>query len=233
VAAEQLCEALEGRTLACAGNGWLAALREQVRSNEAEVEQLMRLDSTPINPYRLAREIRDVLPRNATICDDGEVIMGVSRSVLPSYGARLRLNAGPTACIGTGVPYAIGAALAYTGRTVVAVLGDYAFGGPAIDIETAARVGAKVVFVVANNAGIAGHLLQDWMFPPGSPPIARLLPADYEKMSEMVGGHAERVERPAEIRPALERALAAPGPALVNVFVDPNALRPRGMIFLE
>src|SRR5574340_1512738 len=94
----------------------------------------------------------------------------------------------------------------------------------AIDLETAARVGAKVVFVVANNAGIAGHILQDFVFPSGSPPIARLLAADYEKMMEMVGGHAECVERPAEIRPALERALAASGPALVHVLIDPKAV---------
>jgi len=193
----------------------------------------MGADSTPINPFRLARELRDVLPRNATICDGGEVIMGVSRTVLPTYGARQRLNAGPTACIGTGVPYAIGAALAYPDRPAVALLGDYAFGAAAIDIETAARLGVKVVFVVANNGGVAGHLLQEWLFPPGSPPIARLLSADYEKMMEMVGGHAERVERAVEIRPALERALAAAGPALVHVLIDPKAMRPRGMNFLE
>jgi thiamine pyrophosphate-dependent acetolactate synthase large subunit-like protein len=86
---------------------------------------------------------------------------------------------------------------------------------------------------VANNAGMAGHILQDWMMPPGSPPIARLLPAAYEKMMEMVGGHAERVERPSEIRPALERALGAAGPALVHVLIDPKAMRAGGMNFLE
>jgi len=86
---------------------------------------------------------------------------------------------------------------------------------------------------VANNSGIAGHLLQNFMFPPDAPPIARLHAADYEKMMEMVGGHAERVERPEQIRPALERALAAGGPALVHVLIDPLAVRPGGMNFLE
>ena len=233
VASEQLCAALEGRALACARGGWLDELRARARSNAALLDPLMGLDSTPINPFRLARELRDVLPRNATICDDGELIMGVSRTVLPSFGARSRLNAGTTACIGTGVPYAIGAALAQPDRPAVALLGDYAFGAAAIDIETAARVGARTVFVVANNSGIAGHLLQNFMFPPDAPPIARLHAADYEKMMEMVGGHAERVERPEQIRPALERALAAGGPALVHVLIDPLAVRPGGMNFLE
>lgn len=233
LASEQLDRALEGRALACAGSGWLEELRARAAKNQASLRELMGLDVTPINPYRLARELRDILPRDTILCDDGEIIMGVSRTVLPSYGARSRLNAGTTACIGTGVPYAIGAALACPQRPVVALLGDYAFGAAAIDIETAVRVGAKVVFVVANNAGIAGHLLQEWMMPAGSPPIASLIPASYEKMMEMVGGHAERVERPSEIRPAIERALGAAGPALVNVLIDPKAMRAGGMNFLE
>jgi acetolactate synthase-1/2/3 large subunit len=113
------------------------------------------------------------------------------------------------------------------------VLGDYAFGAAALEIETARRVGAKVVFVVANNEGIAGHMIQDRMLPPDSPRIASLWPADYEKMAEMVDGHAERVDQPDEIRPALERALAADKVALVHVRVDPKATRLSGGNYLQ
>ena len=225
VAAEQLCEALDGRKLASATSGWLDELREQRARNEEVIAKATALDSVPINPYRLVREVRDELGRDATLSVDGETIMGVCRVVLPSYGARTRLNAGTTGCMGTGVPYAIGAHLARPDRPSVAVLGDYAFGAAAMEVETAARIGARVVFVVSNNEGIAGHLLQDHMLPPGSPPIASLLPAQYEKMVEMVDGHAERVERPEEIRPALERALAADRVALVPVRTDPKAVR--------
>ncbi len=94
-------------------------------------------------------------------------------------------------------------------------------------------VGARVIFVVANNEGIAGHLIQDHMLPPGSPRIASLLPAHYEKMIEMVDGHAERVERPEQIRPALERALAADRVALVHVLIDPKATRASGGTYLQ
>jgi acetolactate synthase-1/2/3 large subunit len=100
-------------------------------------------------------------------------------------------------------------------------------------VETAARIGARVVFVVANNEGIAGHLIQDHMLPAGSPRIASLLAADYEKMIEMVGGHAERVERPEQIRPALERALSADRVALVHVLCDPKAVRLSGGNYLK
>ena len=181
----------------------------------------------------LYREVRDTLGRDATISVDGETIMGICRVLLPSYGARTRLNAGTTGCMGTGLPYAIGAKLARPDRPSVAVLGDYAFGAAAMEVETAARIGASPVFVVANNEGIAGHLLQDHMLPPGSPRIASLLPARYEKMVEMVDGHADCVERPEEIRPALERALGADRVAIVHVRVDPKATRISGGNYLR
>ena len=159
--------------------------------------------------------------------------MGICRTVLPSYAPRSRFNAGTTGCMGTGVPYAVGAALANPDRPSVAVVGDYAFGAAAMAIETAARVGAKPVFVVANNEGIAGHMLQDHMLPPDSPRIAALLPASYEKMAEMVDGAAFRVDRPDEIRPALEAALAADRVALVHVRLDPKATRSGGANYLQ
>jgi thiamine pyrophosphate-dependent acetolactate synthase large subunit-like protein len=135
--------------------------------------------------------------------------------------------------MGTGVPYAIGAKLAHPDAPSVAVLGDYAFGAAGMEIETAARVGIPVVFVVANNEGIAGHMLQDFMLPAGAPRIAALLPARYEKMAEMVDGHAEYVERPDEIRPALDRALASDRVSLVHVRVDPKARRLSGGNYLK
>ena len=229
----QLVEVLTGRRLASSGGGWLEELREVRARNETRLAARMESADVPIDPYRLVRELRDVMPRESSLSLDGEIIMGIGRAVLPSYRTRSRFNAGTTACIGTGVPYAIGAKLARPEFPSVALLGDYAFGAAAMEIETAARVGANVVFVVANNEGIAGHLLQDHLLPPGSPPIASLLPAGYEKMAEMVGGHAELVERPEQLRPAFERALAADRPSLVHVRVDPKAARPGGSYFTQ
>jgi acetolactate synthase-1/2/3 large subunit len=164
---------------------------------------------------------------------DGETIMGICRAILPSYGGRSRMNAGTTGCMGTGAPYALGAALAHPDRPSVAVLGDYAFGAAIMCVETAARVGAKPIYVISNNQGIAGHMLQDNMLPPDSPRIASLLPAHYEKVAEMVDGHAERVDQPDEIRPALERALAADRVAVVHVRTDPKANRMGGSNYLQ
>jgi thiamine pyrophosphate-dependent acetolactate synthase large subunit-like protein len=225
--------ALDGRQLACSDGSWLASLRAKSEENEAGLARAMEADGVPIDPHRLVRELRDALPRNARIAVDGETIMGISRQILPCYVERGMLNAGTTGCMGTGLPYAIGAKLAAPEDPSVAVLGDYAFGAAAMEVETAARVGANVVIVVANNEGIAGHSIQDGMFPEGSPRVASLLPAHYEKMAELVDGHAERVDRPEEIRPALDRALAAGKPALVHVRIDPKATRLSGGVYLR
>jgi thiamine pyrophosphate-dependent acetolactate synthase large subunit-like protein len=221
------------RTVGPDGGTWLASLSARKHENEASLEGALRSDAVPIDPYRLVREVRDTVGRDATISADGETIMGICRAVLPSYRERSRFNAGTTGCMGTGVPYAIGAKLACPEHPSVAIVGDYAFGAAAIEVETAARVGANVVFVVANNEGIAGHLIQDNMLPPGSPRIASLYPAHYEKLAEMVDGHAERVERPEDIRKALERALAADRVAVVHVLCDPKAVRLSGGNYLQ
>ena len=91
-----------------------------------------------------------------------------------------------------------------------------------MEIETAARVGANVVFVIVNNGGIVGRVAQKASFRPEDPLISGLMQAHYEQMAEMVDGHAERVEHPAEIKPALGRALESNRVALLNVLVDPE-----------
>lgn len=231
-AVSQLCNALEGRTLRAdpTFQQSLAAKRDE---NEANLARAMASDAVPIDPHRLLKEIRDTLPRDCSVSVDGETIMGITRQVLPAYGERRMLNAGTTGCMGTGAPYAIGAKLARPELPSVAILGDYAFGAAAIEVETAARVGANVVFVVANNEGIAGHMIQDHMLPPGSPRVASLLPANYEKLAELVDGAAFLVEKPDDIRPALEAALAAEKVAVVHVRIDPKATRLSGGVYLR
>jgi thiamine pyrophosphate-dependent acetolactate synthase large subunit-like protein len=76
-------------------------------------------------------------------------------------------------------------------------------------------------------------MIQDGLMPPGAPRIAALLPARYDKLAEMVDGHAEHVERPDAIRPALERALASDRISVVHVRMDPKAARLSGSNYLQ
>ena len=232
-AAEAVLEALGDRPLRSAGAGWLTGLQEQAKRNEEGARSVLTDDSIPINPYRVVAEVRDALPRDAIVTAEGETIMAICRAMLPSYTNRGRLNAGTTGCMGVGAPYVVGSSLACPDRLSVGILGDYAFGAAAMVVETATRVGAKPIFVVVNNEGIAGHMIQDGMLPPDSPRIASLLPARYDKIAEMVDGHAEHVEAPDEIRPALDRAFASGKLAVVHVRVDPKASRISGSNYLQ
>ncbi|MGK2965862.1 MAG: thiamine pyrophosphate-binding protein [Tepidiformaceae bacterium] len=231
VAIEALNAALDGRTIRSAGSDWTERLSADARKNDAAIAEQMDSDQVPVNHYRLLRDVRDTIDRDATTTVDAELTMGVARIVLTAFGPRNHLNAGTTGCMGTGLPYAIGAKLARPDKQVVAVLGDYAFGAAAIEVETAARVGANVVIVISNNAGIAGHSIQDRMFAPDAPPIAALLPVHYEKMAEMVGGYARKIERPEDFVPALKEALASNSVSILNVLTDPKGNR-RGGVYL-
>jgi 2-hydroxyacyl-CoA lyase 1 len=227
-AVDQLCSALDSQRLASAQSGWLEKLQDQAARHRAALDEIMDSDEVPISPYRLFRDVRDCLPRDATISVDGEITLGIGRLVLPSYLPRHRLNSGITACMGVGVPYAIGAKLARPDKPSIAMLGDYAFGASAMEIETAARVGAAVVFVIVNNGGITGRIGQNRGFRPEDPLISGLLPVHYDKLAEMVDGYAVRVELPDDIRPAVQDALASGKVSVVNVLVDPEGGSRRG-----
>ena len=222
VAVDQIDHALKGRTLRSAGNDWAASLQETALKNGASIEEEMASDQTPINHHRLVADVRDIVERDAFVVEEGEVTMGIMRQLMPSFLPRRRLGAGTTGCMGTGFPYAVGAKLAHPEAQVVAVLGDYAFGAAAMEIETCARLGINVVVVISNNAGISAHTMQA-RFPADSPPVGAMIPADYEKMAEMVGAYAQRVTDPADIKPTVQRALASNSVAIVNVITDPDA----------
>lgn len=232
-AAEQLAHAMEGSSLSSSSVSWLESLRTKAAQNEAKSQESLFDDSSPINPYRVVGEIRDALPRDAIITAEGETIMGICRAMLPSFVNRSRINAGTTGSMGIGAPAVVGASLACPDRVSLGILGDYAFGSAAMVVETAARVGAKPIFIVVNNEGIAGHMIQDHMIGLDAPRIAALLPARYDKIAEMVDGHAEHVEQPADIRPAIDRALAADKLAVVHIHVDPKSRRLGGTNYLQ
>ena len=168
MAAEGIAQALGDQALRPDSGGWLASLQDKAKANEGGARAALTDDEIPINPYRVVAEIKEIVPRDAIITAEGETIMGICRAMLPSYVNRSRLNAGTTGSMGVGAPYVVGAALACPDRVSIGILGDYAFGSAAMVVETAARVGAKPIFVVVNNEGIAGSMIQDHFLPPDS-----------------------------------------------------------------
>src|SRR5215213_2101200 len=207
-----------------AWNAHLRAVEEEKRAGEAEQLADPR---APLHPLRVYKELGEVLDRDAiVICDGGDFASYAGRAI-ESYEPGCWLDPGPFGCLGCGPGYALAAKLARPERQVVLLLGDGAFGFSGMEWDTLARHGVGVVGVMGNN-GIWGLEKHPMEFLYGYSVVAELRPETrYDSMVEALGASGALVRQPGELRPALERALAADGPALVNVLTDPSVAYPR------
>jgi acetolactate synthase-1/2/3 large subunit len=137
--------------------------------------------------------------------------------------ARTYLDSGTFGCLGVGVPYGVAAALLHPDRQVVVITGDGAFGINAMEIDSAKRHGAKVVFIVSNNAAWNIERLDQEMNYGGRVVGTTLQWSDYAAMARAFGLHGERVTDPARLRGAIEEAFAK-APALIDVVVTQYAI---------
>ena len=217
-----LAEAARG-----AGNldtGWVEGLRREHLARFARYGDA--LQSAPagkdghMHPNRIFAALRGALAPDAIGIADGGDILSFARAGLT---VTTYLDSGAFGCLGVGVPYGIAASLAYPGRQVVVVSGDGAFGINAMEIDSAKRHDAKVVFIVANNAAWNIERLDQELNYGGRVIGTTLQYADYAMMARAFGLHAERVTDPAELGRALAEALAN-APALLDVVVTQHAM---------
>jgi 2-hydroxyacyl-CoA lyase 1 len=202
---------------------WWARLREKVAENRAAVEAMERDDSVPMGYYRVLREVRERVPRDAILCSEGANTMDIGRSSLPNFLPRHRLDAGTFGTMGVGLGFAIAAAAVHPDKKVVAVEGDSAFGFSGMEVEAMCRYRLPITIVVINNNGIGGGVAE--LKGDRIPPSVYLPNARYDRVMEAFGGRGWFVERPEELGPALAAALADPMPSLVNVMIHPRAQR--------
>jgi 2-hydroxyacyl-CoA lyase 1 len=202
---------------------WRVALAKAIEENRASVERMLHDDSVPMGYYRVLREIRDLVPKDAVIASEGANTMDIGRTVLPNFEPRHRLDAGTFGTMGVGLGFAIAAAVVHPEKKVVAVEGDSAFGFSGMEVEVACRYQLPITFIVINNNGIGGGV--DEIDPARVPPSVYTPRARYERVIEAFGGRGFFVEKPSELGPALSQALADPGPTLVNVMIAPRADR--------
>ncbi len=206
---------------------WVRSLRST--ENEKRGQEVADLidERAPLHPMRIYGELAQMLDRDAIVIGDGGDFVSFAGRVVDSYRPGCWLDPGPFGCLGSGPGYALAAKLAYPDRQVVLLLGDGAFGFSAIEFDTLARHRVSVVGVIGNN-GIWALEKHPMEFLYGYSVAAELRPGTrYDKLVEALGCHGELVSQPGELRPALERAFAADGPALVNVLTDPSVAYPR------
>lgn len=203
---------------------WHADLRMAARRTEAFLESRVHDDRRPMSPFRMMHEVRAALPRNAICVTEGNVSMLVAQQVIPAYAPGARMDAGTNACMGVGIPFAIGAKVAHPDRPVVAVVGDYGFSLSAMEMEVCVRHHIPIVVIVANNQGNNGAAKQRRDFPDQNAELVTMfLPGlEYDRIMKTFGGSGATITDPEQLAPAIRGALGAERPCCLNVVIDPD-----------
>jgi len=216
-----MCQLSEAARQLPAGD-WLTHIRGEERKAQERDENLMSSDAVPIHPMRFCREIRDFIDEETTVVGDGGDIVSYGGRVINVYKPGYWLDPGPMGCLGTGTGFAMAAQIARPGKRVLILHGDGAFGLNGMEFESMVRQKLPIVSIIGND-GAWGQIKHPQRAIIGHATAAELSPGiRYDKMVEALGGHGELVERPENIRPALERAFASGLPACVNVLIDPE-----------
>jgi len=204
---------------------WAAALRgEHVRRSTKYANELAMSkagNDGHMHPNRIFAALRELLKPDAITVADGGDILSFARLGLEAPSTYL--DSGTFGCLGVGTPYGVAAALVHPDRQVVVISGDGAFGINAMEIDSAKRHGAKVVFIIANNAAWNIERLDQQMNYGGRIVGTTLAWSDYAAMARAFDLHAERVTDPGRLKGALQEAFAK-APALLDVVVTQDAL---------
>jgi thiamine pyrophosphate-dependent acetolactate synthase large subunit-like protein len=216
---KQLTVAAKGKLSPSRYQSWRDRLGGSNAQKVEEQEKILSNSAEPIHPLRLCKEIRDFLDRDSILVVDGQEILNFGRQSIPTYTARHRMNSGCFGTMGVGLPMGLGAKVASPDKQVIVLHGDGSFGMNAMEMDTAARHNIPVTCVISMNGG--------WTADPEKKKPGRDLGYKrYDQMAAALGAHGEYVEKPEDIRGALERARKANEagqPALVNVLTDCNA----------
>jgi 2-hydroxyacyl-CoA lyase 1 len=206
-----------------AENTWRTGIAKKIEENRLSTQTMLDDDSVPMGYYRVLRDIRDALPRDAMICSEGASTMDIGRTVLPNFLPKHRLDAGSFGTMGVGLAFAIAAQAVYPGKRVVAVEGDSAFGFSGMEVEVACRYGMPITFIILNNNGIGGG--PSTLDPAKVFPTAYVPNAHYEKVIEAFGGDGYFVETPEQLKPALDAAFASNRPNIINIMISAQSRR--------
>jgi oxalyl-CoA decarboxylase len=225
-----LLEGIDGKWPAPPAD-WVGTVNAKKEENIAKMAPRLMKNSAPMDFHGALGALRTVVKErpDAILVNEGANTLDLARGVIDMYKPRKRLDVGTWGVMGIGMGYAVAAAIE-TGKPVLAVEGDSAFGFSGMEVETICRYKLPVCIVVFNNNGIYRGTDVN---PTGGPDVATTVfvkDARYEKLMEAFGGVGVHVTTPDELKRAVDQAMDSGQPTLINAAIDPGAGSESGRI---
>ncbi len=201
-------------------SAWIDAIGERKKVNIERMAARLNADPSPMNFSSALRAVRNALTDrpDVYIVNEGANTLDFGRNILDMYEPRKRLDSGTWGVMGIGMGYAIGAAVE-SGKPVVAIEGDSAFGFSGMEIETICRYKLPITTVIFNNNGIyRGDESGKEPSPTGFINGAR-----YDKMIDAFGGKGYHVTDTVNLQKAVKESIEQGIPSLINCVIDPTA----------
>jgi oxalyl-CoA decarboxylase len=221
-----LCDGVATRPIT-APPQWTSELAERTARNDAKMSERLAENPYPMRFYNALGAIQSVLQDNQDVyvVNEGANALDLARNVIDMELPRHRLDTGTWGVMGIGMGYAIAAAVE-TGKPVVAIEGDSAFGFSGMEIETICRYRLPVTVVILNNGGVyRGDEATPGTAATESDPAPTVLNARarHELLAEAFGGKGYHVKTPSELRAALAEAIGTGAPSIIDCELDPAA----------
>jgi oxalyl-CoA decarboxylase len=210
---------------------WLNAIAERKNKNIAKMAETLAKNPVPMNFHSALNVVRDIVKANPDAClvNEGANALDFTRSIVDMYKPRKRLDVGTWGVMGIGMGFSVAAAVV-SGEQVIAIEGDSAFGFSGMEVETICRYNLPVCVVIFNNNGVYRGTDVN---PTGGADVAPTVfvkGARYDKLMEAFGGVGVHATTSAELRSAMEQAIRARKPTLINAVIDETAGTESGRI---
>jgi oxalyl-CoA decarboxylase len=209
---------------------WIQTVTSKREENVAKMAPRLMNNNSPMDYHGALGVLRTIVKErpDAILVNEGANTLDLARGIIDMYQPRKRIDVGTWGVMGIGMGYAIGAAIE-TGKPVLAVEGDSAFGFSGMEIETICRYQLPVCVVIFNNDGIYRGTDVNSV---GSDPATTVFVkgARYDKMIEAFGGTGVNATSPDELKRAVDAAMDSGEPTLINAVIDPGAGSESGRI---
>lgn len=210
---------------------WTTEVYARTSKNIAKMAETLQLNPTPMNFHSALNVVKNQIKArpDAYLVNEGANTLDFARSIVDMYEPRKRLDVGTWGIMGIGMGFAVAAAVV-TGKPVIAVEGDSAFGFSGMEVETICRYNLPICVVVFNNNGIYKGTDKNAGTSGDPAPTVFVKNARYEMMMQAFGGVGVVANNPAELEKALSEAVASGRPTLINAIIDETAGTESGRI---